>query len=202
MTITKGYTQINNTLLLALLELPKGQRLVFGCLRINSDYTNHVSNPMSVKNIVEFTGLKRQNINNDLKTLEETGWIAKVTQAGYTYQWELSIAKLTNEEVHTFLYPSEPDTQTELNFDANLEPEPTTEPDTVHRYKVETIDGKQVKTLTLGPYAYRFNQAISDFQIKPLWKNDDAWEMANGHTKHLSDTDIFELHAQPYSPDI
>ena len=198
MTITKGYTQINNTLFFALLQLPRGQQLVFGCLRINSDYTTHVSDPMSAKDIVEFTGLKRQNINNDLKALEANGWITRIIQEGYTYQWELSIAKLTNEEAYAFLYGSETDTEQELNFDPKLAEEPKSEVKPADRFIVETVDGKKAKTLLLGPHAYRYNEALSDFQIRALWKGEDAWELANGHTKLLSDTDITELQAHAY----
>ena len=36
MSIKNGYTRINNTLLWAPLQLPKSQRLVFTCLRIES----------------------------------------------------------------------------------------------------------------------------------------------------------------------
>ena len=194
MTITKGYTQINNTLFFALLQLPRGQQLVFGCLRINSDYTTHVSDPMSAKDICEFTGLKRQNINNDLKALEANGWITRIIQEGYTYQWELSIAKLTNEEVHEFLYGSETDSQQELTFESQPKPEVKL----ADRFQLQTINGKKVQTLILGPHAYRYNEAISDFQIRSLWKGDDTWELANGHTKHLSDTDITELQAHAY----
>ena len=194
MPIHNGYTQINNTLLLALLQLPTGQRLVFGCLRINSDYKTHLSDSLSVKNIAELTGLKRQNVNNDLKALEAKGWIAKVDQEGYTYQWELSIAKLTNEEVYVLLNPSGTDTQTELEFETEIETEPTPEVQPVDRFQLETVDGKQVKILLLGPRAYRFNDTISDFETKPSWKEgDDGWELANGHSEYLSDADKLEL---------
>ena len=103
MSIKSGYTQINNTLLWALMQLPRGQRLVFTCLRIESDYKTHLTDPLSIKDLVEFTGLKRQHVNNDLKALEKKGWITKIDRKGYIYQWELSIAKLTNAEVHEFL---------------------------------------------------------------------------------------------------
>ena len=167
--------------------------MFFGCLRINSDYKTHLSDPLCVKNIVDFTGLKRQNVNNDLKTLEENGWITRVDQEGYTYQWELSIAKLTNEEVGAVLNPSEKDTQTEIEFEQQeLEPKPEVQP--VDRFQLKTVDGKQVKILLLGPRAYRFNNAISDFETKPSWKEgNDGWELANGHAAYLSDADRSEL---------
>ena len=194
MPIHNGYTQINNTLLLALLQLPKRQTLVFGCLRINSDYQTHLSKPMSIKDIAEFTNLKRPHVNNSLNTLEAKGWITKVDKKGYAYQWELSIARLTNEQVYAFLNPSETDTQTEIEFEQQQELDPKPEVQPVDRFQLETVDGKQVKILLLGPRAYRFNDTISDFETKPSWKEgDDGWELANGHSAYLSDSDKLEL---------
>ena len=166
MPIHNGYTQINNTLLLALLELPKPQRLVFGCLKVNSDYTTHLSDSLCLKDIAKQTGLKRQNISNALIALEKKGWIAKIERKGYTYKWELSIVKLTNEEVNAFLHPSETDTQTELEF----EPQPERQPKELlaERFQLEKVNGKSVKMLTLGPRMYRFNAGISDFEIRAL----------------------------------
>ena len=183
MSIKNGYTQINNTLLWALLQLPRGQQLVFTCLRIESDYNTHETDPLSVKDIAELTGLKRQHAHNDLRALEKSGWITKTDQKGYTYQWELSIAKLTNQEVHEFLQVPEP------------HPEP--EIPTVDRFVLDTLDGKSVKILNLGPRVYRYNAAISDFETKVVYKGDNDWEVANGYTKHLSEADKVELQAYP-----
>ena len=184
MSIKNGYTQINNTLLWASQQLPKGQRLVFMCLRIESDYKTHLTDPLSIKDLVEFTGLKRQHVNNDLKALEKKGWITKIDRKGYVYQWELSIAKLTNAEVYEFL-------QAPVEF-----PQPEGPP--VDRFITDMINDKAVKMLLLGPRVYRYNAAISDFEAKLLHKGDDAWEIANGHIDYLSEADKAELQAYAY----
>lgn len=193
MSIKNGYTQINNTLLCALMELPKWQRLTFTCLRVESDYRTHETDFLSVKSIVEFTGLKRQSVDIALRTLENKGWITKVDRKGYTYQWELSIAKLTNDEVHAFLY-----NQLELELGPEPKPEPKSEVPPVERFNVEDVDGKSVKTLNLGPRTYRYNGAIAEFEMRSLWKGENAWETANGHAEHLSESDKIELQSYAY----
>ena len=45
MSIKKGYTKINNTLFWAVMQLPRAEQLVFACLRIESDYLTHVTDP-------------------------------------------------------------------------------------------------------------------------------------------------------------
>ena len=178
MSIKNGYTKINNTLFWALMQLPKREQLVFTCLRIESDYTTHLTDPLSVKDIVEFTGIKRPHVGNALRNLEEKGWITKTEQKGYTYKWELSIAKLPNAEVYEFVESSVSETEVS----------PT------DRFQVEKVGDNLVKTLTLGPRIYRYNHAISEFEMKGLWKkDDDAWETANGYADHLSETDKIEL---------
>lgn len=178
----KGYTQINNTLLWALMQLPKPQQHVFTCLRIESDYKTHVSNFLSIRDIIEFTGMKRPHINTALRNLEKKAWITMIDQKGYNYQWELSIAKLTNAEVCECVQAP---TKTDVQSD--------------ERFQVEEIDGKSVKVLTSGPRIYRYNNTIADFEIKALWKKEEAaWEIANGYADNLSDADKIELQSHAY----
>ena len=180
MSIKNGYTQINNTLLWALMQLPKRQQLVFSCLRIESDYNTHLTKLLSVKDIANFTSLHRNHVSSALKLLETNCWITKIDRKGYAYIWELSIAKLTNAEVHEFLQ-------------APVESQPEAPP--VDRFITDTINDKTVKMLMLGPRVYRYNAAISDFEAKLLYTGDDAWEIANGHIDYLSEADKTELQA-------
>ena len=190
MSNLNGYTQMNNTLLWALMQLPKRQQLVFWCLRIKSDYTTHESDPLSKKDIADFTSLHRSNVSRALKAMEESHWITRLDQKGHTYRWELSIAKLTNAEVHEFLQTSAPAPESQ--------PEPTAEPQQeavppADRFEVETVNGKAVKALISGPRLYRYNEQKSDFETKPLYKGN--WEIANGYSRYLSDADKLELQA-------
>ena len=173
---------MNNTLFMALLQLPKPQRLIFGHLRVESDYSTHLTKCLSIKDLVQLSSLKRQHVSNALIALEKKGWITKIDKKGYTYQWELSIVKLTNEEVHAFLQ-------------APVEPQPEPEVPHVDRFITDTINDKAVKMLLLGPRVYRYNAEISDFEAKLLHKGDDTWEIANGHTAYLSEADKAELQA-------
>ena len=193
MSVKNGYTQINNTLLWALMQLPKSERITFTCLRIESDYRTHETNALKVKDIVEFTGLKRQSVDIALRSLEKKRWIVKIDKNGYRYQWDLSIARLTNAEVYEFLQTStETDSQREIEFAPQLEAPP------VDRFQVEEIDGKSVKVLNFGPRVYRYNNSIADFETKAAWKEDAVWETANGQAQLLSEADKTELRSHAF----
>lgn len=124
---------MNNTLLWALMQLPKRQQLVFSCLRIESDYNTHLTKLLSIKDIANFTSLHRNHVSSALKLLETNCWITKVDKKGYTYQWELSIVKLTNEEVHAFIHVSP---------EADSQPEPSPEVSPADRFQIEAVFGR------------------------------------------------------------
>ena len=191
-----GYVKINNTLLWECTQLPKPQQLIFLRLRIHSDYETHVSTPMKMKQLVELTGSDRANIFRAVKALEKAGWITRLdTGSKRVYQWELSIAKLTNQGVYEFLHAPKPIPEPQLELEPEPEPTPELEPEPA--IAVVELNGQQVNILTHGPRSYRFNAEKQDFETKPLWKQ-DSWELANGHIEYISEDEKRELQNMPF----
>ena len=191
-----GYVKINNTLLWECTQLPKPQQLIFLRLRIHSDYETHVSTPMKMKQLAELTGSDRANIFRAVKALEKAGWITRLdTGSKRVYQWELSIAKLTNQGVYEFLHAPKPIPEPQLELEPEPEPTPELEPEPA--IAVVELNGQQVNILTHGPRSYRFNAEKQDFETKPLWKQ-DSWELANGHIEYISEDEKRELQNMPF----
>ena len=195
-----AYAKIENGILWKIGLLPKAQRLTFIQLKIHSDYATHITHPFSYKELVEKTGLDLRSVKMGIRGLEKSGWLTRILTKGYFYTWELTALKPIGQADRE--NKAEPQTQA-VTPASQVKSEPRDTPVTrespvapTNPFKIEEIDGQQVKVYSFAGRLYRFNTGLEAFETTMAWKN--HWEIANGYTEYLTDAVKEELRNAPY----
>ena len=180
-----AYAKIGNDILWKIVLLPKAQRLTFTQLKIHSDYTTHITQPFSYKELVEKTGLDLRAVKVGIRELEKSGWLTRSLTKGYFYTWELTALKPIGQAGGKNETESQTQTATHEPGDTPTNP-----------WEIKEIDGQQVKVYSRAGRLYRFNTGSQEFETTMEWK--ENWETANGHIENLSDAVKEELRNSPY----
>ena len=195
-----AYAKIENGILWKIGLLPKAQRLTFIQLKIHSNYTTHITQPFSYRELVEKTGLDLRSVKRGILELEKSGWLTRTLTKSHFYTWELTALKPIGQADGK----NKAESQTQAATPApEVKPEPGDTPATrespvapTNPFEFKEIDGQQVKVYSFAGRLYRFNTGLEEFETTMGWK--DHWEIANGHTEYLTDAVKEELRNTPY----
>ena len=179
------FAKIDNDLLWKIGLLPKAQRLTFIQLKIHSDYTTHITQPFSYKELVEKTGLDLRSVKVGIRELEKSGWLTRILTKGYFYTWELTALKPIGQAGGKNKAESQTQAATRQPSDTPTNP-----------FEIKEIDGQQVKVYSRAGRLYRFNTGLKEFETTMAWK--ENWETVNGHIEYLTDAVKEELRNSPY----
>lgn len=189
-----AYAKIGNDILWKIVLLPKAQRLTFTQLKIHSDYTTHITQPFSYKELVEKTGLDLRAVKVGIRELEKSGWLTRILTKGYFYTWELTALKPIGQAGGKNETESQTQTATHEPGDTPVTHESPATP--TNPWEIREIDGQQVKVYSRAGRLYRFNTGSNKFETTVAWK--ENWETANGHLENLTDAVKEELRNSPY----
>ena len=195
-----AYAKIENGILWKIGLLPKAQRLTFIQLKIHSNYTTHITQPFSYRELVEKTGLDLRSVKRGILELEKSGWLTRTLTKSHFYTWELTALKPIGQADGK----NKAESQTQAATPApEVKHEPGDTPATrespvapTNPFEFKEIDGQQVKVYSFAGRLYRFNTGLEEFETTMGWK--DHWEIANGHTEYLTDAVKEELRNTPY----
>ena len=180
-----AYAKIGNDILWKIVLLPKAQRLTFTQLKIHSDYTTHITQPFSYKELVEKTGLDLRSVKMGIRELEKDGWLTRISTKAHFYTWELTALKPIGQAGGKNKTESQTQPVTSEPGDTSTNP-----------LKIKEIDGQKVKVYSHAGRLYRFNTGSKKFETTMAWK--ENWETANGHLENLTDAVKEELRNSPY----
>lgn len=189
-----AYAKIGNDILWKIVLLPKAQRLTFTQLKIHSDYTTHITQPFSYKELVEKTGLDLRAVKVGIRELEKSGWLTRILTKGYFYTWELTALKPIGQAGGKNETESQTQAATRQSSDTPSTRESPATP--TNPWEIKEIDGQQVKVYAHAGRLYRFNTGSKKFETTMAWK--ENWETANGHLENLTDAVKEELRNSPY----
>ena len=188
------YAKIENAILWKIGLLPKAQRLTFIQLKIHSDYTTHITQPFSYKELVKKTGLDLRSVKTGILGLEKSGWLTRILTKGYFYTWELTALKPIGQADEKNKTESQKQAATRQPGDTPTTRESPATP--TNPLEIKEIDGQQVKVYSCAGRLYRFNTGSQEFETTMEWK--ENWETVNGHIEYLTDAVKEELRNAPY----
>ncbi|MDE0686409.1 MAG: helix-turn-helix domain-containing protein [Candidatus Poribacteria bacterium] len=189
-----AYAQIENTILWKIGLLPKAQRLTFIQLKIHSDYTTHITQPFSYKELVKKTGLDLRSVKVGIRELEKGGWLTRTVTKGYFYTWELTALKPIGQAGGKNKTESQTQAATRQPDDTPATRESPATP--TNLLEIKEMDGQEVKVYSRAGRLYRFNTGSQEFETTMEWK--ENWETVNGHIEYLTDGVKEELRNSPY----
>ena len=188
------YAKIENSILWKIGLLPKAQRLTFIQLKIHSDYTTHVTQPFSYRELVEKTGLDLRSVKVGIRELQKSGWLTRTVTKGHFYTWELTALKPIGQAGGKNKTESQTQAAPRETGDTPATRESPGTP--TNPWEIKEMDGQQVKVYSRAGRLYRFNTGSQEFETTMKWK--ENWETANGHIEYLTEAVKEELRNSPY----